>query len=201
MNRLVIAEKPSVGKAIAAVLGAHGREDGCFIGNGYIVSWCFGHLAELAAADTYDEKYGKWRCEDLPILPQPWRYSISEDKRRQFDLLREFMRSNEVSEVINASLVLVLPYLTAEYANNQDSFESYYDETEVCQAAAGGHFKSAIQTRNREMVDRSDLVICCIERDKGGAYQTMQYARRQGKEIINIGMGKGGRDRRIADSL
>lgn len=102
MNRLVIAEKPSVGKAIAAVLGAHGREDGCFIGNGTIVSWCFGHLAELAAADTYDEKYGKWRCEDLPILPQPWRYSISEDKRRQFDLLREFMRSDEVSEVINA---------------------------------------------------------------------------------------------------
>ena len=102
MNRLVIAEKPSVGKAIAAVLGAHGRGDGCFIGNGYIVSWCFGHLAELAAADTYDEKYGKWRCEDLPILPQPWRYSISEDKRRQFDLLREFMRSDEVSEVINA---------------------------------------------------------------------------------------------------
>ena len=102
MNRLVIAEKPSVGKAIAAVLGAHGREDGCFIGNGYIVSWCFGHLAELAAADTYDEKYGKWRCEDLPILPQPWRYSISEDKRRQFDLLRELMRNDEVSEVINA---------------------------------------------------------------------------------------------------
>ncbi len=102
MNRLVIAEKPSVGKAIAAVLGAHGREDGCFIGNGIIVSWCFGHLAELAAADTYDEKYGKWRCEDLPILPQPWRYSISEDKRRQFDLLRELMRSDEVSEIINA---------------------------------------------------------------------------------------------------
>lgn len=63
MNRLVIAEKPSVGKAIAAVLGAHGREDGCFIGNGYIVSWCFGHLAELATTDTYDEKYGKWRWE------------------------------------------------------------------------------------------------------------------------------------------
>ena len=92
----------------------------------------------------------------------------------------------------NSSLVLVLPYLTAEYVNNQDSFESYYDEIEVCQAAAGGHFKSAIQTRNREMVDRSDLVVCCIEQDKGGAYQTMQYARRQGKKIINIGMGEGG---------
>lgn len=58
MNKLVIAEKPSVGKAIAAVLGATGREDGCFTGNGYIVSWCFGHLAELASADFYHEKYG-----------------------------------------------------------------------------------------------------------------------------------------------
>ncbi len=86
----------------------------------------------------------------------------------------------------NSSLVLVLPYLTAEYTGNQDSFESYYDEIEVCQAAAGGHFKSAIQTRNREMVDRSELVICCIERDKGGAYQTMQYAQKQGKKIINV---------------
>lgn len=86
----------------------------------------------------------------------------------------------------NSSLVLVLPYLTAEYANNRDSFEDYYDEIEVCQAAAGGHFKSAIQTRNREMVDRSDLVICCIEQNKGGAYQTMQYARRQEKKIVNI---------------
>lgn len=86
----------------------------------------------------------------------------------------------------NSALVLVLPYLTAEYTGNQDSFESYYDEIEICQAAADGHFKSAIQTRNREMVDRSDLVVCCIERDKGGAYQTMQYAWRQGKKIINI---------------
>jgi DNA topoisomerase-3 len=61
LNQLVIAEKPSVGKSLAAVLGANGREDGYFIGNGYIVSWCFGHLAELVSADAYDEKYGKWR--------------------------------------------------------------------------------------------------------------------------------------------
>ena len=86
----------------------------------------------------------------------------------------------------NNALVLILPYLMEEYAGNQDSFESYYDEIEICQAAAGGHFKSAIQTRNREMVDRSDLVVCCIERDKGGAYQTIRYAQRQGKKIINI---------------
>lgn len=86
----------------------------------------------------------------------------------------------------NSSLVLVLPYLTAEYAGNRDSFENYYDEIEISQAAAGSHFRSAIQTRNREMVDRSDFVICCIERDRGGAYQTMQYALKQGKKLTNI---------------
>ena len=102
MNKLVIAEKPSVGKTIAAVLGATGHEDGCFIGSGYIVSWCFGHLAELAPADTYDEKYGKWCYEDLPIVPQPWRYAVSQDKQKQFDILRDLLRSDEVSEVINA---------------------------------------------------------------------------------------------------
>ena len=102
MNQLVIAEKPSVGKAIAAVLGATRREDGCFVGNGYIVSWCFGHLAELASADAYDVKYGKWRCEDLPIVPEPWRYSVSQDKQKQFDLLRGLLGCDEVSEVINA---------------------------------------------------------------------------------------------------
>ena len=102
MNRLVIAEKPSVGKAIAAVLGADGREDGCFIGNGYIVSWCFGHLAELASAEVYDERYGKWRSEDLPILPRPWRYSVTRGKQKQFDFLRDLLRSDEISEVINA---------------------------------------------------------------------------------------------------
>ena len=102
MSKLVIAEKPSVGKSIAAVLGANGREDGCYVGNGYIVSWCFGHLAELASADAYDEKYAKWRYEDLPIVPEPWRYSVATDKQKQFDLLRGLLRSEEVSEVINA---------------------------------------------------------------------------------------------------
>lgn len=86
----------------------------------------------------------------------------------------------------NSALVLVLPYLTAEFSNNQDSFESYYDNVEICGAAADKHFKSAIQVRNRQMVDRSDLVICCVERKSGGAYQTMQYAERQGKKIVNV---------------
>ncbi|MCD8374811.1 MAG: DNA topoisomerase 3, partial [Oscillospiraceae bacterium] len=102
LNKLVIAEKPSVGKAVSAVLGACGREDGYFIGNGYIVTWCFGHLAELASADAYDEKYVKWRREDLPIVPEPWRYTVSQGKQRQFNLLRKLMCSEDVSEVINA---------------------------------------------------------------------------------------------------
>jgi len=86
----------------------------------------------------------------------------------------------------NNALVLVLPYLTAEYTNNRDSFEKYYDEIEICEIAAGKYFKSAIQIRNREMINRSDLVVCYIERKKGGAYHTVQYAKKQGKKIINI---------------
>lgn len=86
----------------------------------------------------------------------------------------------------NSSLTLVLPYLTAEYTNNQKSFDEYYDSIEICENAAKAHFKSALQIRNREMVDRSDLVVCCIERKYGGTYQTIQYADRSGKTIINV---------------
>ena len=86
----------------------------------------------------------------------------------------------------NSALILVLPYLTAEFSNNQASFESYYDNIEICEAAAGGHFKSAIQIRNRAMVDRSDLIICCIEHKSGGAYQTIKYAENCGKRIVNV---------------
>lgn len=86
----------------------------------------------------------------------------------------------------NSALVLVLPYPTAEFLNNQTAFENYYTNIEVSDAAAKDHFRSAIQTRNREMVDRSDLVVCCIERKKGGAYQTVQYAKKMEKHIVNV---------------
>ena len=86
----------------------------------------------------------------------------------------------------NSALVLVLPYLTAEYENNHQSFHEYYDEIEICQDAAGGHYKAAIQVRNREMVDRSDLVVCCIEHNSGGAFRTVQYAKKKNKEIVNL---------------
>lgn len=86
----------------------------------------------------------------------------------------------------NSSLVWVAPYLTAEYRDYEKSFRAYYDEIEVCAHAAGGHFKTAHQTRNRSMADRSDLVIFCIDHKSGGAWQTMKYAQKQGIPHINI---------------
>ena len=86
----------------------------------------------------------------------------------------------------NNALVLVLPYPTAEFLNNEQSFHEYYDEIEICAESAEKHFKSAHQTRNRSMVDRSDLVVFCVERNSGGAYQTMQYAKKANANIINL---------------
>ena len=88
--------------AISAVIGAKTRRDGYMEGSGYIVSWCFGHLAELAGADTYDERFKIWRYDDLPIVPMKWEYLIKEDKSGQFELLRDLMNRNDVTEVINA---------------------------------------------------------------------------------------------------
>lgn len=100
--RLVVCEKPSVARSIAAVLGAGKREDGFLSGGGYLVSWCFGHLAELSDADAYDEKYGKWRREDLPILPDSWQYTVARDKQKQMNTLRTLMHRDDVYEVVNA---------------------------------------------------------------------------------------------------
>lgn len=86
----------------------------------------------------------------------------------------------------NSSLVLVLPYMTKEYRENTAAFEKYYNEIEICQQSANSHFKGAFQVRNRLMVDRSDLVICCIEHDSGGAYQTVQYAKKKNKTVKNL---------------
>ena len=100
--RLVICEKPSVGVSISSVLGVKSQYDGYIEGGGYIVSWCFGHLAGLASAEVYDEKYLKWRYDDLPILPMKWEYIVGKDKMKQFELLRELLNRSDVTEVINA---------------------------------------------------------------------------------------------------
>ena len=100
--RLVIAEKPSVAQSLAAVLGAEQRRTGYWEGGSWLVSWCLGHLAELADAAAYDPDYAKWRLEDLPILPESWRFTIAKDKRDQFDTLRTLLRREDVAEVVNA---------------------------------------------------------------------------------------------------
>ena len=102
MYQLVIAEKPSVAQSLAAVLGAGQRREGYLEGNGWLVRWCVGHLAELADAAAYNPAYAKWRKEDLPILPESWRFTIAKDKRDQFDVLRTLLRREDVSEVVNA---------------------------------------------------------------------------------------------------
>lgn len=100
--RLVIAEKPSVAQSIAVVLNAKKRHDGYLEGDGHLVSWCFGHLAELADAAAYNADYAKWTMKDLPIVPTSYRFTIREDKRKQFDILRGLLRREDVSEVVNA---------------------------------------------------------------------------------------------------
>ena len=102
MYRLVIAEKPSVAMSIAKVLGATARKEGHMEGGGWLVSWCIGHLAGLAEPTVYNPDYDKWRREDLPILPESWRFTIGKDKREQFDILRTLLRREDVSEVVNA---------------------------------------------------------------------------------------------------
>lgn len=102
MSRLIIAEKPSVGKTIAAVLGADQRRDGYLEGNGNIVTWCFGFLSELSEPEVYDECHGKWRREDLPIQPDVWQYTVMRDKKKQLDLIASLAKRGEVTELVNA---------------------------------------------------------------------------------------------------
>ena len=99
---LIIAEKPSVAATIAAALGAKEKKDGYIAGSGYLVSWCVGHLVQLAEAAAYGEQYKKWSYDSLPILPQEWQYVVASDKGKQFKILKDLMHRADVSEVVNA---------------------------------------------------------------------------------------------------
>ena len=100
--KLVICEKPSVGAAVAAALGVTGKKDGYIEGNGYVISWCIGHLVQLSEAAAYGEQYRKWSYDSLPILPQEWQYTVAADKGKQFNVLKDLMHRTDVSEVVNA---------------------------------------------------------------------------------------------------
>ncbi len=106
----------------------------------------------------------------------------------EFDLLAASVikRCRRAMGEENSALIWMLPYMTAEYRDHEEDYLNYYNDVEVAQNAAGAHPKGAIQIRNREMIDRSDLVIFCVERKSGGAYQTMRYAVKQGVKFINL---------------
>ena len=101
--QLVIAEKSTVARSIAGVIGATEKHDGYLQGNGYLVSWCIGHLVSFADAGRYDERFKKWRYEDLPILPETWQYIIPNEKKQQFDILRSLMERPDVTGLVCAT--------------------------------------------------------------------------------------------------
>ncbi|MEJ8785175.1 DNA topoisomerase 3 [Peptoniphilus sp. HCN-40583] len=100
--QLVIAEKPSVAMSIAKVLGVKNRQNGYMEGNGYIISWCVGHLVGLVSPEFYDEKYKKWDMEDLPIFPKEFKYYVLPKVKKQFSILKTLMNRKDINEVINA---------------------------------------------------------------------------------------------------
>ena len=101
--KLVLAEKPSAAQSFAKVLGATKREDGYLEGNGYLVSWCVGHLVELSSPESYDERYAKWKYADLPIFPEQWKYQVSSSTRKQFGILKKLMARADVDSLICAT--------------------------------------------------------------------------------------------------
>ena len=101
--KLVISEKPSVAKSIADVIGATSKNDGYYEGNSFIVSWCIGHLMELAQPQDYDVSFGKWNYESLPIIPDEWRYTIKSDTAKQYRILKELMNRSDVETVVCAT--------------------------------------------------------------------------------------------------
>ncbi len=103
MSKLVVCEKPSVAQSVGKVLGASKRCDGYLEGGGYLVSWCVGHLVELAQPEAYGETYAKWRLEDLPILPEKWRYQVSPSTKKQFQILKELMSREDVASIVEAT--------------------------------------------------------------------------------------------------
>ena len=100
---LVIAEKPSVARSIATVIGADEKQNGYWQGGGYLVSWCIGHLVSFAEAGQYDEKYVKWSIADLPILPQKWQYLVSTSTKKQFGILQKLMNHPDVDSIVCAT--------------------------------------------------------------------------------------------------
>ncbi|MCL2159320.1 MAG: toprim domain-containing protein, partial [Oscillospiraceae bacterium] len=101
--RLIVSEKPSVGRELAGIVGAKEKKDGHIAGNGYIVTWAIGHLTELAEPEMYDEKFKAWKLEALPIIPDSFKTVVSKKTSDQYKILKELMNSKDVTEIICAT--------------------------------------------------------------------------------------------------
>lgn len=147
----------------------------------YTVSF-FGHR-EVEGAAEIESKLDQL-LHDLITQKQYVEFLVGRDG--EFDLLTASAIRRAVRQCSygNTSLILVLPYIKAEYRDNEQSFLDYYDEVEICSESSDAHYKSAIQVRNRRMVDRSDLIVCCIQHKSGGAYKTIQYALKQSQQDL-----------------
>lgn len=160
------------------------------VSNALLISYQNNEATYLADFETWKEK-GVFvqKGEHIRILPESKEYvEFLVGRNGEFDQLvsSTVRRVKRNYRDDNSALVLVLPYLSAEYEKNEEAFQEYYDEVEICQSSSAAHFKAAMQLRNREMVDRSDLVVCYIEHNSGGAFQTVQYAKKKNKEIVNL---------------
>lgn len=149
----------------------------------YTVSF-FGHREVERTAEI--ERRLEQLLHDLIMQKQYVEFLVG--RNGEFDLLAASAIRRAVKQYGcgNTSLILVLPYMKAEYRNNEQSYLNYYDEVEICSESSDAHYKSAIQVRNWYMVDRSELVVCCIQHKSGGAYKTVQYALKQGKQVRNL---------------
>lgn len=149
----------------------------------YTVSF-FGHR-EVERASEIESKLDQLLRD---LITQKLYVELLVGRDGEFDLLAASAIRRAVNQYGygNTSIILVLPYMKAEYRDNEQNYLSYYDEVEICSESSEAHYKSAIQVRNRCMVDRSNLVVCCIQHKSGGAYRTMQYAKKQGKQVRNL---------------
>ena len=149
----------------------------------YTVSF-FGHRQIENALDV--ERKLEAKISELIKTKQYVEFLVG--REGEFDILAASVvkRVKKQMDYGNCSLVLVLPYMKAEFRDNEKDFLDYYDDVEICEQSAKAHYKSAMQIRNRAMVNRSDLVICCIQRKSGGAYKTVRYAERIGKQILYL---------------
>lgn len=149
----------------------------------YTVSF-FGHR-QIADCFAAEKKLEKIICK---LLHNKEYVEFLVGRDGEFDQLvsSTIKRCKRMIGSANSALVWILPYPTAELRNNEKAFQSYYDEIEICSSSIGKHYKAAFQARNRAMVDRSDLVIFCVEHRSGGAYQTMRYAMQSKTAFLNL---------------